>query len=81
MERTIPVILQWDESFDIGSDTITGIDDTDYLPPFPLTEVARPNGARKIVSFLEVSGVKQKDQRRETEKKESQQRVQSADSP
>ena len=37
MERTIPIILQWDESFDIGSDTITGIDDADYLPPFPLT--------------------------------------------
>jgi arylsulfatase len=37
MERTIPIILQWDESFDIGSDTITGIDDADYKPPFPLT--------------------------------------------
>jgi arylsulfatase len=37
MERTIPIILQWDESFDIGQDTITGIDDADYLPPFPLT--------------------------------------------
>ena len=37
MENTIPIILQWDESFDIGSDTITGINDADYLPPFPLT--------------------------------------------
>jgi len=37
MERTLPMILQWDESFDIGSDTITGINDADYLPPFPLT--------------------------------------------
>ncbi|MDS4032352.1 MAG: sulfatase-like hydrolase/transferase [Candidatus Contendobacter sp.] len=37
MERTIPMILQWDESFDIGSDTITGINDADYKPPFPLT--------------------------------------------
>jgi arylsulfatase len=37
MEKTIPIILQWDESFDIGSDTITGINDEDYLPPFPLT--------------------------------------------
>jgi arylsulfatase len=37
MERTIPIILQWDESFDIGSDTITGINDADYKPPFPLT--------------------------------------------
>jgi arylsulfatase A-like enzyme len=32
-----PIILQWDESFDIGSDTITGVNDADYLPPFPLT--------------------------------------------
>jgi arylsulfatase len=23
MERTLPMILQWDESFDIGSDTLT----------------------------------------------------------
>jgi hypothetical protein len=37
MEKTLPMILQWDESFDIASDTITGIDDADYTPPFPLT--------------------------------------------
>ncbi|MEQ8855870.1 arylsulfatase [Gimesia sp.] len=37
MEKTIPIILQWDESFDIGSDTITGVNDADYTPPFPLT--------------------------------------------
>jgi arylsulfatase len=37
MPKTLPIILQWDESFDIGSDTITGINDADYLPPFPLT--------------------------------------------
>ena len=37
MERTLPMILQWDESFDIGSDTLTGVNDADYLPPFPLT--------------------------------------------
>jgi arylsulfatase len=37
MERTIPIILQWDESFDVGSDTITGVNDEDYQPPFPLT--------------------------------------------
>lgn len=37
MERTIPMILQWDESFDIGQDTITGVNDADYIPPFPLT--------------------------------------------
>ena len=31
------MILQWDESFDIGSDTLTGVNDADYQPPFPLT--------------------------------------------
>jgi arylsulfatase len=37
MERTLPMILQWDEAFDIGSDTLTGVNDADYRPPFPLT--------------------------------------------
>ena len=37
MERTLPMILQWDESFDVGSDTLTGVNDADYQPPFPLT--------------------------------------------
>ncbi len=37
MERTLPMILQWDESFDIGSDTLTGVNDADYQPPFPFT--------------------------------------------
>ena len=38
MERkTLPMILQWDESFDIGSDTLTGVNDADYKPPFKLT--------------------------------------------
>jgi arylsulfatase len=37
MEKTIPIILQWDESFDVDSDTLTGVNDADYLPPFPLT--------------------------------------------
>ncbi len=37
MEKTLPMILQWDESFDVGSDTLTGVNDADYLPPFALT--------------------------------------------
>ncbi len=37
MDKTIGMILQWDESFDIGSDTLTGVNDQDYEPPFPLT--------------------------------------------
>jgi arylsulfatase len=34
MERTIPITLQWDESFDIGADTGTPVDDRDYQVPF-----------------------------------------------
>jgi hypothetical protein len=37
MEKTLPMILQWDEAFDVGSDTLTGVNDADYKPPFPLT--------------------------------------------
>jgi arylsulfatase A-like enzyme len=37
MERSLPMILQWDESFDVGSDTLTGVNDADYTPPFALT--------------------------------------------
>jgi arylsulfatase len=37
MKKTIPMILQWDEAFDIGSDTLTGVNDADYRPPFTLT--------------------------------------------
>ncbi len=37
MEKTLGMILQWDEAFDIGSDTLTGVNDEDYKPPFTLT--------------------------------------------
>jgi arylsulfatase len=37
MPKTLPMILQWDESFDIGSDTLTGVNDADYTPPFTFT--------------------------------------------
>lgn len=37
MERSIPIILQFDESLDIGSDTLTGVNDEDYHPPFAFT--------------------------------------------
>ena len=61
MEKTIPIILQWDESFDIGSDTITGVNDEDYTPPFPLTakfnkltiKVDRPKLAPEEIKKLE----------------------------
>jgi arylsulfatase len=37
MEHTIPFILAWDESLDIGSDTGTPVDDKDYQVPFTFT--------------------------------------------
>ena len=65
MEKTIPIILQWGESFDIGSDTVTGINDADYLPPFPLTaklnkltiKIDRPQLSPEDIKKLE-EGVK-----------------------
>jgi arylsulfatase len=37
MEHTIPFIFQWDETFDIGMDTGTPIDDHDYQVSFQFT--------------------------------------------
>jgi arylsulfatase A-like enzyme len=37
MEHTIPLIMQWDENFDIGADTGTPVDDRDYQVPFKFT--------------------------------------------
>jgi arylsulfatase len=37
MEQTIPMILQWDETFDVGADTGTPVDDRDYQVPFRFT--------------------------------------------
>ena len=60
MERTLPLILQWDESLDVGSDTLTGVDDADYQPPFAFTgtlekvtlsidrPILSPNDERKL---------------------------------
>jgi len=63
MEKTLPMILQWDESFDIGSDTLTGVNDADYKPPFPLTakldkltiKVDRPKLSPEDVKKLEAA--------------------------
>ncbi len=37
LERTVPLVLPWDETFDIGSDTGTSVDDKDYQVPFAFT--------------------------------------------
>ena len=61
MEQTLPMILQWDETFDIGSDTLTGVNDEDYKPPFALTaklnkltlKVDRPQLSPEDIKTLE----------------------------
>jgi hypothetical protein len=61
MAKTLPMILQWDESFDVGSDSITGVNDADYKPPFPLTaklnkltiEIDRPQLSPADIKKLE----------------------------
>jgi hypothetical protein len=37
LDRTVPLTLPWDETFDIGSDTGTPVDDQDYQVPFKFT--------------------------------------------
>ncbi len=37
LERTVPLTLPWDETFDIGSDTGTPVNDQDYQVPFKFT--------------------------------------------
>ena len=37
MEHSIPLIMQWDENFDIGADTGTPVNDKDYQVPFRFT--------------------------------------------
>ena len=68
MPRTLPMILQWDESFDIGSDTLTGVNDADYKPPFALTaklnkltiKLDRPQLSQADIAKLEAA-MKSKD--------------------
>jgi arylsulfatase len=37
LEHTVPLTLPWDETFDIGSDTGTPVEDRDYQVPFRFT--------------------------------------------
>jgi arylsulfatase len=63
LPHTLPMILQWDESFDVGSDTLTGVNDADYQPPFTFTgklnkltiQVDRPQLSEEDIKKLEVS--------------------------
>jgi arylsulfatase len=37
IENTIPMLMQWCESFDVGADTGSPVDDEDYQTPFRFT--------------------------------------------
>jgi len=64
MERTLPLILQWDETFDIGSDTGTPVNDQDYQVPFAFTgklnkltlKLDRPQLSPADIKLLEQEG-------------------------
>jgi arylsulfatase len=64
MEHTLPLILQWDETFDIGSDTGTPVCDEDYQVPFTFTgkldkltiKLDRPTLSPADIKLLEQEG-------------------------
>ncbi len=64
LKHTIPLILQWDETFDVGSDTGTPVDDRDYQVPFKFTgklikltlKIERPKLTPADVKLLEQEG-------------------------
>jgi arylsulfatase len=64
MDRSIPVTLQWDESFDVGADTGTPVDDKDYQVPFKFTgklnkltlKIDRPKLSAEDIRKLETVG-------------------------
>ena len=37
MEKTVPMLMQWCENFDVGADTGSSVADEDYRPPFTFT--------------------------------------------
>jgi arylsulfatase A-like enzyme len=69
MPKTLPMILQWDESFDVGSDTLTGVNDADYKPPFALSaklnkltiRIDRPQLSKADIAKLEAAMKSAKD--------------------
>jgi hypothetical protein len=77
MDRTIPVILQWDETFGIGSDTGTPVDDKDSA--FRRVRRVRPFGRFRAgrasrTGGLTTGGRRSRMSRREAEGKRTQRR-------
>lgn len=63
MQMTLPFIFQWDETFDVGSDTGTPVDDKDYQVPFRFTGTLK-----KLTLQLEPSQLSPEDQKKVSEK-------------
>lgn len=69
MEKTIPITLAWDESQDIGSDTLTGVNDADYQVPFTFNgtiekitlDIERPTLSKEDIRKLEEAKASQGD--------------------
>ncbi len=67
--HTIPLIMQWDENFDIGADTGTPVDDRDYRVPFRFTgkldkltlKIERPTLSPEDVRQLREADAKARD--------------------
>src|SRR6202012_3959770 len=62
LDRTVPLTLPWDETFDIGSDTGTPVDDKDYQVPFKFTGTID-----KLTITVEPPRLTPEDERRLTE--------------
>ncbi len=58
IEHTLPFSLQWDETFDVGMDTGTPVDDKDYQVPFAFT-----GKLDKVTVSLKPSQLSAEDQR------------------
>jgi arylsulfatase len=61
--RTIPFVLEASETFDVGSDTGTGVEDNDYEPPFSFT-----GKLKKLTIKLGPSGLSPAQQKEAQEK-------------
>jgi arylsulfatase len=69
MDKTVPITLAWDEAQDIGSDTLTGVNDADYKVPFAFTgtidkitlDIHRPTLSQEDIQKFEAAASAQGD--------------------
>jgi arylsulfatase len=70
-KHTVPIILQFDETFDVAADTGTPVDDRDYQVPFQFTgklnkltlSIERPKLTAEDVRRLQEGAERAADQR------------------